>query len=135
MFCLQVSSCPAPSNEYYYGISPPDKQRELVRTNYSYKIDEHMNTTTNHSGEVIYSCNLCSYTSGHKPNLKRHLLTHTGERPYACSLCPFRGNQKSHIENHMKRHTGEKPFACSKCDFRTARKATLQYHVSMKHQQ
>ena len=56
------------------------------------------------SGTRIFFCSHCSYNTGVKSNMARHVQIHTGEKPFACPLCPYRSNEKPKIKRHMNVH-------------------------------
>ncbi|KAB7503531.1 Zinc finger protein [Armadillidium nasatum] len=79
-----------------------------------------------------FSCQICSYSSKEKANLKRHMMTHTGEKPFKCPICDYRSVAYHTIKRHYRIHTGEKPFACSVCEYRCSSSETLKNHF-LKH--
>ncbi|CAL1281554.1 unnamed protein product [Larinioides sclopetarius] len=60
--------------------------------------------------DVIYRCDVCSYSSRLLGNLKRHYLIHTGQRPYVCSFCGKAFNQKVTLTSHKRLHTDVPAF-------------------------
>ncbi|XP_069173776.1 zinc finger and BTB domain-containing protein 7A isoform X17 [Procambarus clarkii] len=85
-----------------------------------------------HTGEKPFICHYCGYSAASKDNMRQHVRIHTGEKPYTCPHCPFRSSTKSSLTSHIRIHTGEKPYICPLCSFRASHKATLRYHM-MKH--
>ena len=81
------------------------------------------------SNDGIFSCSICPYSSYHKQNVQKHLMTHTGEKPFACNMCSYRATHKHHLDNHIKTHTGEKPFSCSLCSYKGSQKHHLDVHM------
>ena len=45
-----------------------------------------------------------------------------------CDHCSFRTGDKSHLTKHLRSHGGKKPFACAFCDYRSAAKSDLTKH-------
>lgn len=51
-----------------------------------------------------FQCLLCSYTSCHVTNIKRHVRSHTGERPYKCHICQKSFIQQYNLKRHLSTH-------------------------------
>uniref|UniRef100_A0A3Q3WTJ1 C2H2-type domain-containing protein n=1 Tax=Mola mola TaxID=94237 RepID=A0A3Q3WTJ1_MOLML len=87
-----------------------------------------------HTGEKLFSCEVCGKACSHRSALKHHMLTHTGERPYICETCGKRCGHASALQNHLRIHTGKKPGqqpVCTVCGKKFRRTVNLNYHMSI----
>ena len=91
------------------------------------------NHKATHSGQRIFSCDHCDYTTNGrngKSNLAIHIQTHhTGEFPFACIICNFKGRRKFDLNNHMSTHSGEYKLSCSNCVYQTNLNRDLVKHM------
>ncbi|XP_061715940.1 zinc finger protein 62-like isoform X3 [Cydia pomonella] len=60
------------------------------------------------SGEKLYKCAKCSYTSADIHNLRTHTMLHTGKKPYKCDQCSYASAGRNTLLDHMMTHAGEK---------------------------
>ena len=49
-----------------------------------------------------FKCELCSYSTRRKNNLKAHMRTHSGTKPYRCDECGLTFTHKSYLQKHDK---------------------------------
>lgn len=84
-----------------------------------------------HSGVKPFSCSECEYKTTRKYDLKEHLKIHT--KSFSCSLCKFKCTRKGNLTAHLRTHTGEKPISCLMCSYRSARKYDMTKHVRIHH--
>ncbi|XP_064463844.1 zinc finger protein 596-like [Ornithodoros turicata] len=79
-----------------------------------------------------HRCRFCSYSSYHKPNVKKHERIHTGERPYVCQAC-FRGfSEQSNLYRHLRRvRQCQRNRTYSVCGNALVREDQLQHHKGM----
>lgn len=82
----------------------------------------------------LYKCNICSYSTDIKTNIKQHSFVHSGERPYKCEVCSRGFTQLHVLKSHMLIHTGEKPHTCNICkrSFRHASSLSVHMHTHLK---
>lgn len=55
------------------------------------------------------------------------------QKKHHCPYCSYCTGFKSFLNRHMCKHTGERPFACSFCGKQFSRKHTLQCHINSVH--
>ncbi|GFS43815.1 hypothetical protein TNIN_325901 [Trichonephila inaurata madagascariensis] len=84
--------------------------------------------STSSNGMITYVCAFCSYTSGIKYHMKRHLAVHTGIRQYNCDVCYKSFTQKGNLKIHMRVHSGERPYQCEACNKKFTQSSSLKVH-------
>ncbi|KAM3874395.1 uncharacterized protein ACN63O_001370 [Diretmus argenteus] len=92
------------------------------------------NHLSRHTGEKLFTCDVCGKGCSHLSALKHHMLTHTGERPYVCETCGKRCGHASALQNHMRIHTGQKPGqrpVCDICGKYLSSMVKLKYHMNV----
>jgi len=82
-----------------------------------------------HTGEKPYKCNQCSYAAAHLHLLKIHQGKHDGEHKYKCNQCPYKGWNSIYLKLHMRKHAIEKEFKCETCTYSTSYKSNLKVHM------
>jgi hypothetical protein len=101
-----------------------------------------------------YLCNMCTYSSGDKATLVRHLRSHNGERPFECRLCHYAFTTKANCERHLRnRHNRttreevrrsiichsegdvqpDKPHECAACERTFPTRVAALSHVACEH--
>ena len=78
-----------------------------------------------------FKCDVCSYVTDKRWNLKIHARLHSGDLPYSCIQCDYKCNEKRQLQHHAMKHTGERPFKCDSCSYATARKNNLVKHARL----
>jgi len=77
-----------------------------------------------HTGEKLFSCNICEKKFLTNHNRKKHERRHMGELPVSdrsrnrnrqCDICGKKYRFPRDLKKHMELHTGEKQFTCSFC--------------------
>ncbi|CAF0973449.1 unnamed protein product [Adineta ricciae] len=54
-----------------------------------------------------YACQLCTYTTNHRPSMEDHVFVHTNERPYKCGYCGEEIHTRYAATYHIKyKHPG-----------------------------
>ena len=76
-------------------------------------------------------CDLCSFETTKKDDLKRHLVIHEG---LMCQLCDFVGYRQTVLDAHIEHvHKQVQSFKCDLCTYSTSRKIYLSRHVKSYH--
>ena len=56
-------------------------------------------------------CDRCEYISEDNDIMKKHMMKHTGDSIYSCNICEFEATRQSLLENHMEaKHTKITPW-------------------------
>eukprot|EP00035_Acanthoeca_spectabilis_P029711 m.6116 g.6116 ORF g.6116 m.6116 type:complete len:433 (-) comp3801_c0_seq1:168-1466(-) len=85
-----------------------------------------------------HTCDLCSYRTGRRHDLTKHMRVHnrtrdpkSPEKKHVCpeTHCDYRTARKHDLQKHMRVHTGEKPYVCTKCGYRASVKSHLTQHI------
>nr|XP_042906317.1 gastrula zinc finger protein XlCGF8.2DB-like [Parasteatoda tepidariorum] len=78
-----------------------------------------------------HRCPHCEYESHKRANVVRHLRCHTGERLFSCEVCGKGLSSKQYMKIHLLTHTGELPFECKVCSkgFRTAQRLSTHMFI------
>ena len=66
-----------------------------------------------HNGGEPYKCELCSYSTLHLWEFKKHIKQHKDKKPYKCDVCHYIATCPAILERHRVKHTGEKPYTCN----------------------
>ncbi|KAI8512467.1 hypothetical protein Bbelb_091060 [Branchiostoma belcheri] len=91
-----------------------------------------------HMAYHLCKCDLCSFSTTSKQELRQHISEHTADKPYihSCGRCDFKTLHKSQLTKHMKTHPVEEcPHKCDICGFVTTSKQELQQHISQHNEQ
>ncbi|XP_044731053.1 zinc finger protein 568-like [Chrysoperla carnea] len=67
-------------------------------------------TNSDHTGERIFTYNVCDKKFTRKNNLDRHIRIHTGEKPFTCNVCDKKFTQKNNLDSHIRIHNEKKRF-------------------------
>nr|XP_027232788.1 protein krueppel-like [Penaeus vannamei] len=59
---------------------------------------------TGGSGGKMFQCQYCSYVTGRRYDLNRHMRTHTGEKPWSCPYCNHQFALKHNLKSHLRTH-------------------------------
>ena len=90
------------------GLSfPVDKQRPDGGLQEKVKL-------SGHTGQTLYSCEICKKSFSSNGNYKRHMNNHAGVR-YKCEYCPKTFTTLSDRKRHISIHTGNYRFSCVVC--------------------
>ena len=79
-----------------------------------------------------FKCNLCSYTTKHSTNLKRHQL-HSHSEKYKCDECCRKFLSEEALKKHKVNHSEN--FVCEICEKKFCHKEMLTKHILKKHAQ
>ena len=90
------------------------KQEELLHSLENYSGYDN-GAQLSHSGEKLFTCDICKKTFKQRSHLNVHKLIHSGEKPYACDTCEKTFKQRSNLNTHKLIHSGEKPYTCDTC--------------------
>lgn len=92
--------------------------------------DDDVNTSGSSMLEMVFSCELCSFTSKHMSNFRQHALVHTKHaddmdknilkpsKRFACIICDYKCNVKSDFLKHKRTHAKDKRYKCKFCEYR-----------------
>ncbi|KAJ8910022.1 hypothetical protein NQ315_003452, partial [Exocentrus adspersus] len=81
-----------------------------------------------------HACDLCSYKSAWRNDLKRHTVTHMDSSKikwYKCDTCSYKSKHNKVLKTHMLRHkdlSEIKWHECDLCDYKSKYKADLKFH-------
>ena len=95
-----------------------------------YKFNKHSQVCN-----VVYKCNLCSYSSKKKILLNLHIKrshSNNTDEPeiFLCNVCNTQFTKKTSLSKHMMTHKEKIPkFHCSQCDFKALFKSDLERHL------
>ncbi|KAL3225503.1 hypothetical protein MRX96_004625 [Rhipicephalus microplus] len=78
-----------------------------------------------HTGEKLYKCKQCPYSSASSSSLVCHMRNHTGDKPYACAMCPYLTSRYCDIVERLRTHTGDKSFKWDQCAYAFTSQSTL----------
>ena len=73
----------------------PDQEQEQLR----YQV---------HQNQIMYYCDICSYSTSRKQHLSYHQLVHTGEKPHKCHSCSYSTAVRSNLIKHFRVHKMKK---------------------------
>ncbi|CAC5396982.1 unnamed protein product [Mytilus coruscus] len=93
--------------------------------------------------KIIYSCNLCDYSTDVLYLYRQHLTFHPGfkhqiqgtslESKNKCGYCGYIATNSKEFDKHMERHLNSRPYNCPYCQFSQYNQASVRYHIQNKH--
>jgi hypothetical protein len=93
--------------------------------------DYHIEATKVTRQKQIYVCNLCSYTSKSKGNLREHKTTHMN-LTYSCDKCMFKGRDERYFKRHQLLHIAGRA-SCDECDYTAVSQQIVNNHKLTRH--
>ncbi|KAL5004788.1 hypothetical protein ScPMuIL_018244 [Solemya velum] len=123
-------------------------------------LNRHM---ANHTGDFLFKCEQCDYSSNIKTALEEHNRKHTGAymkcdfegcnfqtiyrralllhkkkhesvKQFVCDICSYSTTDSGSFKRHALSHTNLKLFKCGKCDFRGKSRNDIVRHWKGKHE-
>ena len=82
-----------------------------------------------HTGEKPYKCHICDYSARRSGQLKKHVAIHFDEKPYKCDICDYSTSRAEYLKTHKMKHSGDNPYKCYLCDYSTTLKQALKKHI------
>ena len=82
-----------------------------------------------HTGEKPYKCHICDYSARRSGQLKKHVAIHFDEKPYRCDICDYSTSRAEYLKTHKMKHSGDNPYKCYLCDYSTTLKQALKKHI------
>uniref|UniRef100_S4RAH0 C2H2-type domain-containing protein n=1 Tax=Petromyzon marinus TaxID=7757 RepID=S4RAH0_PETMA len=81
------------------------------------------------SGERVFRCVLCLYSTVSEYHWKKHLRNHFPRKVYTCGSCCYYSDRKNNYLQHVRTHTGERPYQCPHCSYSSSQKTHLTRHM------
>ncbi|GBM21452.1 hypothetical protein AVEN_161062-1 [Araneus ventricosus] len=85
-----------------------------------------------HTGEKLFTCEICQKSFGRNDHLKQHMKNHSKENDFKCDICDRSFQRKHCFAMHMQKHQ-EKKYDCGKCDRSFISLQHLNQHVRASH--
>ena len=96
-------------------------------------VEKELNESIEHNLDGNMCCNLCSYKTKDKSNIKKHVLAIHFGKTYSCKFCNIKSKDQSGLKKHVEaKHEGVK-YACDKCAYETSHNQQLKFHIASKH--
>ena len=83
--------------------------------------------------EIIFSCDMCEFTTNARYTLRNHKESHHEGRRFYCERCDFSALYKTSLNRHVRRRHLSVPFPCTKCEFSTTTGIRLRKHMKIHH--
>uniref|UniRef100_A0A336LGM0 CSON007937 protein n=1 Tax=Culicoides sonorensis TaxID=179676 RepID=A0A336LGM0_CULSO len=80
-----------------------------------------------------FKCKYCEKSYSYHCDLKRHVFQHENNSPYRCETCDKSFYSKSNLKVHQKIHLGIKKYKCSYCKQEFSQNICLINHVRALH--
>ena len=87
-------------------------------------------------GAKTLTCAHCPFKTAYKHSLQLHCKNiHYKVKSFRCELCSYASGDKNNLRRHALQHGGEeaKKMACPHCSFKTAYNSSLRGHVRRMH--
>ncbi|KAH8297129.1 hypothetical protein KR044_005220, partial [Drosophila immigrans] len=105
---------------------------DVCQKGFSHASKLRMHQNRFHSKYTRWKCDMCSYCSPNKWDLKRHIASHSGERNYTCELCGVSIKSSSSLAVHRRTHL-DPTIKCPYCPKEYRENYLLKCHVAKSH--
>jgi len=83
----------------------------------------------NHTGKLLFQCQLCWQYCASPNDVNKHMKTHPKKSSFACNICGNFFLTQWSLERHIKSHVSEKTYTCHLCEKILSSKSQLKYHI------